>query len=147
MGYIPLTDEETRVIFAGETTHNLRTLDASPQEQVLRRLLSIVESESPPSSFVHETIGNLDIITAGGQCRLYTKTVDRIPRGNTEYHAVYLFYIDSAHDYQETELATYSTEAELMLEQATSLETIPDVERYFENNDALGEDDFRDLLS
>lgn len=80
MSWIPLTDEETRVIFAGEAASNLGSLEGSEQRQAINRLVSILENEANPSSLVHEQIGNLDIFTAGDQIRLYAKVVDEIPR-------------------------------------------------------------------
>jgi hypothetical protein len=143
---IPLSNEETRVIFAGEAASNFGALEGSEQQQVINRLVSILENDAVPSSLVHEQIGNLDIYTAGDQIRLYTKVVDQIPRGNAEYHVIYLFYIDDDHDYEQRTLATYSSAAEARAEQATSLATVPDVEAYFEERDALDADDLRDLL-
>ncbi|WP_136690058.1 hypothetical protein [Halorhabdus amylolytica] len=146
MSRVPLSDEETRVIFAGEAAANLSELDASEQEAVIQRLLNIVESEAPPSSFVYERIANLDIITVGDQGRLYTKVVDEIPRGNTEYHVIFLFFIDITHDYPYKALAEYSPSAETMAEEVTDLESVSDVDAYLEQHDALDEDDLRDLL-
>ena len=146
MSRIPLSNEETRVIFAGEAASNFGALEGSEQQQVINRLVSILENDAVPSSLVHEQIGNLDIYTAGDQIRLYTKVVDQIPRGNAEYHVIYLFYIDDDHDYEQRTLATYSSAAEARAEQATSLATVPDVEAYFEERDALDADDLRDLL-
>jgi len=94
VSYVSLSDEETRVIFAEEAAADFAALDASEQEEVITRLLNIVTSEAPPSSFIYERIANLDIITVGDQGRLYTKVVDEIPRGDTEYHVIYLFFID-----------------------------------------------------
>ena len=145
MSRIPLSNEETRVIFAGEAASNFGALEGSEQRQVINRLVSIVENEAVPSSLVHEQIGNLDIYAAGDQIRIYTKVVDQIPRGNAEYHVIYLFYIDDDHDYEQRTLATYSSAAEAKAEQATSLATVPDVEAYFEDRDALDADDLRDL--
>ena len=146
MSRVPLSDEETRIVFAGEAAAGFAALDASQQEEVITRLLNIVMSEAPPSSFVHERIANLDIITVGDQGRLYTKVVDEIPRGNTEYHVIFLFFIDPSHDYPHKALAEYSPEAEEKAETAASLETVDDVEEYLEELDALDEDDLRELL-
>jgi hypothetical protein len=144
---VPLSDEETRVIFAGEAASGFADLDPSEQEGLIRRLLSIITSEAPPSSFVHERIANLDIITVGDQMRLYTRVVDEIPRGNTEYHVIFLFYIDPRHDYAHQTLAEYSWDAESRAETVTSLDTVSDVDAYFEEHNALAEDDLRELLS
>jgi DNA-directed RNA polymerase subunit F len=142
---IPLSNEETRVIFAGEAASNFGALEGSEQQQVINRLVNILENDAVPSSLVHEQIGNLDIYTAGDQIRLYAKVVDQIPRENAEYHVIYLFYIDDDHDYEQRTLATYSSAAEAKAEQATSLATVPDVEAYLEDRDALDADDLRDL--
>ncbi|CAM2996671.1 hypothetical protein [Halobacterium salinarum] len=146
MSYVSLSDEETKVIFAGEAATDFAALDASEQEEVITRLLNIVTSEAPPSSFIYERIANLDIITVGDQCRLYTKVVDEIPRGDTEYHVIYLFFIDPYHDYPHKALAAYSPSAEAKAEEVTALEQVSDVEQYFADHDALDEDDLRDLL-
>lgn len=146
MSRVPLSDEETRVIFAGEATAGFAELDASEQQEVVNRLLSIVESEAPPSSFVYEQIANLDIITIGDQGRLYTKVVDEIPRGDTEYHVIFLFFIDPYHDYPHKALAEYSPSAEAKVDRVTALEEVSDVDQYLRNHDALDEDDLRDLL-
>lgn len=81
MNRVPLSDEETRVIFGGEAVTDFAELDVSEQEEVISRLLNIAMSEAPPSSFIYECIANLDIITVGDQGRLYTKVVDEIPAG------------------------------------------------------------------
>jgi hypothetical protein len=143
---IPVTDEDSRVIFAGEAASNLDSLEGSEQEQVLTRLCAILESDAKPSSLVYERIGLLDIFAVGSQIRLYTKVVDEIPRGDAEYHLIYLFYIDDDHEYNQTDLATYSPAAEAKLEEATSLETVRDVDAYLDKMDALDADDLRDLL-
>lgn len=146
MSYVPLSDGETRVIFAGEAVDDFATLDASQQEEVITRLLNIVTSEAPPSSFIYESIANLDILTVGDQGRLYTKVVDAIPRGDTEYHVIFLFFIDPYHDYPHKALAEYSSSAAATVEEITTLETVSDVEQYFVDHDALDETDLRDLL-
>lgn len=147
MSYIPLTNEKSRVILAGETVSNLHSLDANGQRGVLNRLLTVIDNAAPPSSFVRERIANLDIIHEGGQCRLYTKVVENIPRGNTQYHIVYVFYIDATHDYPHSALATYSTAAQARMEEATTLETVSDVEQYLAGHDALSPDDLREMLT
>ena len=146
MSEIPLTDEDSRVIFAGEAASNLDSLEGSEQEQVLTRLCAILESDAKPSSLVYERIRLLDIFAVGSQIRLYTKVVDEIPRDDAEYHLIYLFYIDDDHEYNQTDLATYSPAAEAKLEEATSLETVRDVDAYLDKMDALDADDLRDLL-
>lgn len=146
MNYVPLSDEETRVIFAEEAAVNFAGLDASEQEALITRLLNIVSSEAPPSSFIYERIGNLDILTVGDQGRLYTRVVDEIPRGNTEYHVIFLFFIDPNHDYPHKALAEYSPSAAATATEVTALEEVSDVEQYFEDHDALDGDDLRDLL-
>jgi hypothetical protein len=142
---IPLTDEETRVIFAGEAAANFGAPGGSEQRQLISRLVDILESDAVPSALVHEQIGNLDIYTAGDQMRLYCKVVHQIPRGNAEYHAIYLFYIDDDHNYPREKLATYSPQAAEKAETVTVLSTVDDVEDYLEDHDALDVDDLREL--
>ena len=146
MSRVPLSDNETRVIFAGECESNLAALEGREQRAVLNRLLSIVESPSNPRAFVHERIQNLDIITAGDQIRLYSRVVEDIPQGDSVFHVIYIFYIDDDHDYQNYELSTYSVEAQNLVEIVTALELVSDVEEYFEEMNALDADDLRDLL-
>jgi len=141
-----LGDEETRVIFAGEAAKNFGILEGSEQQQVISRLVDIAENDAVPSSLVHERIGNLDIYTAGSQMRLYTKVVDEIPRGDSQYHVIYLFYIDDDHEYEQRTLATYSPEAKEKVERITALDTVSDVESYVAEQDALDAEDLRDLL-
>ena len=146
MSRVPLSDEESRVIFAGEAASNFGALEGSEQKQVINRLVTILESETKPSSLIYERIGNLDIFTVDSQIRLYTKVVDEIPRGNAEYHVIYLFYIDDDHDYDNKTLATYSPEAKTKVKRITALQTVPDVEQYLDENDALDTAALRDLL-
>lgn len=146
MSRVPLSDNETRVIIAGECESNLAALEGREQRAVLNRLLSIVENPSNPRAFVHERIQNLDIITAGDQIRLYSRVVEDIPQGDSVFHVIYIFYIDDDHDYQNYELSTYSVEAQNLVEIVTALELVSDVEEYFEEMNALDADDLRDLL-
>jgi hypothetical protein len=143
---VPLSDEETRVIFAAEAAKALGRRDAADQKAVITRLLNIVTSSAPPSSFVYERIANLDIIVVGDQGRLYTKVVDEIPRGNTEYHVIFVFYLDLSHDYPNRALAEYSSRAEQRAEAVTALETVDDVAEYLDERNALDVEDLRDLL-
>jgi hypothetical protein len=146
MSRVPLSDEKTRIILSGESGSNLDSLDGEKQRDVLKKLLDISESDAPPDSFVYEKIQNLDIIKYGGQGRLYTKVVANIPRGDTEYHLVYVFFIDDKHDYDRSNLVTYGSEAQERVDEITSLDKVDDVESYLDEYDALGPDDFRDLF-
>ncbi|ELZ43732.1 hypothetical protein C464_16322 [Halorubrum coriense DSM 10284] len=121
-------------------------LEGSEQQAILKKILSVLQSESPPSSFVREEIQNIDIIAISSQIRLYSKVVERIPRGNAEFDILYIFYIDDDHDYEQRDLATYSHEAQAKTESLTSLETVLDVQEYFEEMNALDEGDIQDLL-
>ena len=146
MSPIPLSDEDTRVIFSDEAMDRLGRLEGSQQKQLLRRLLSILKAETPPSAHLHERIQNLDIIAAGDTIRLYTKVVENIPRGNTRYHIINVFYIDEGHDYLQRKLATYNTAAQERADRITSLVDIDDVEAYLERMNALDAADLQDLL-
>lgn len=147
MNYIPLTDEETYVIFGGETIDNLDSLDATKQRIAIERLLTIATSHAPPDEFIYERIGNIDILRAGDSIRLYTKIVPRIPRDDPEYHLIYVLFIDSEHNYNKSDLGTFSPLARVTLDRATSLETITAVEGYLDSHDAFSPDDLRTLLS
>lgn len=147
MSKIPLTDEETLIVFAGEAASNLGSLEGSEQEQIISRLLSILESDAKPSSLIYERIGLLDIYAVGDRIRLYAKVVEEIPRGDGKYHLIYLFFIDDDHEYEPADLATYSPAAEAKLQEATSLETVNDVDAYLDSMNAMGADDLRDLLT
>ncbi len=146
MSRVPLSDEETRVIFTEEVATNLAALDKTDRTAVISRLINIVTNDAPPSSFVHESVGDLDIIKTGKQGRLYTKVVDGIPGGNAEYHIVFLFYLDTTHEYRRADLAEYTTAAAQKLSEATQLETVSDVETYLRDNDALDATDLQELI-
>jgi hypothetical protein len=78
---------------------------------------------------------------------LYTTVVDEIPRGDAEYHVVFLFFIDPYHDYPDKALAEYNPRAEARVEEATALETVDDVEQFLDDLDALDESALEDLLA
>jgi len=143
---VPLSDEETKFIFSEAALAGLADLDAGGQREVLNRLRNIVTSESLPSAFVRERIANLDIIAVGDQCRLYTRVVEEIPEGNTEYHVIFLFYIDATHDYPHNKLAEYSRSAERFVDSITNFDYVTGVEEFLEYNDALGEEELLQLL-
>lgn len=146
MRAVPLSNEETRVIFAADSVSGLAELEGSKQKAVLRCLINIIESESKPGELAYEQIANLDIFTAGSMIRLYTKVVEDVPRGNEKYHLVYLFYIDDQHDYAQSDLVEYSERAQANMEIATSFETVCDVEEYFQEQNAHDADDLRAML-
>jgi len=143
---VPLSDEERLVVLAGQAGEDLRELDAGQQEQILQRLLDIVEADANPSAYVHEQIGELDIIAAGDTPRLYTKIVEDVPRGNASYHVVFVLYIDYTHDYPDTALREYSEEAASLLDETTDLESVDDLEAYLDDLGALDADALRRLL-
>jgi hypothetical protein len=145
VNYIPLTDEDTFLIFAGEAKRNLEALDRGQQDAVIDRLSTVVGSAAPPSAYVYERIGNLDIVTVGDQGRLYTRIVEDVPRGNARYHLVYLFFIDATHDYPRTALATYTEAAAAKATKATSLDTVASVDAYLDRMNALDSEDLSGL--
>ena len=146
MREVPLSNEETRVIFTGQSLSGLADLEGSKQKAVIHCLISIIESASKPRSRAHEQIANLDIFTAGSTIRLYTKVVEDVPRGNEKYHLIYLFYIDHKHEYARSDLVEYSERAQANMEIATSFETVCDVEEYFEEQNAYDADGLRAFL-
>ncbi|MDS0280371.1 hypothetical protein NDI85_21530 [Halomicroarcula sp. S1AR25-4] len=146
MSRVPLSDEETRFIFAGEARSNLGDCDPGDQRQIINRLIDIADRQSPPGQLVHEKIQNIDIFTAGDQCRIYTKTVTYVPENEPTYHIIFLLYIDDAHDYEQRVLAEYNQLSQTLLEAATSLDSVTDVEAYLEHHNALSPDDLRSFL-
>lgn len=142
MAEVPLSDETRRVIFAGEALDNYSKLDAGAQQRIDNRFHSILTAAAPPSSFVRESIGNLDIIVAGDQPRIYTSVVEHIPRGNSLYHLIFVFYIDYTHDYPDRALGKYDVAAAQRTAEATALADVADVEAYLQAQDAMGPDAF-----
>lgn len=65
MGYVPLSDDETRVVFTDESARNVASLDAGEQKQVLRKLITIAGHDAPPSRLRYEHIANLDVYAVG----------------------------------------------------------------------------------
>jgi len=144
---VPLSDEETYVIFTEKSLAGLQSLDGSKQQQVLQKLLAITESASPPSQLVYEQIGSIDIFAAGGQMRLYTKIVDNIPEDNSTYHFVYVIYIDDTHEYNQADLVEYDPIAVSLAEAAVSLGSVESVDEYLSDKPAFDSDDLSDMLS
>lgn len=89
MAAIPLSDEETVLIFAGEALSNYEGLDAGAQRTVIECLQQVMGAETPPTAQRYERIANLDIIRCGDQPRLYTKMVENIPEENVTYHVIF----------------------------------------------------------
>lgn len=147
MAYIPLGgSEETHIIFEGSFPHHLKTLSASEQRELLTKLKNIADGDAPPDNYVYEQIGNLDIIRFSGAGRLYTKVITHIPEGDTQYHVVYVLYVDENHEYNQGELGKYSHQAQQKLDQITDLESVGDVESYLVKHNSLTAADLADLL-
>jgi len=144
---VPLSDEETKVIVTDPALKVFQQLGRGEQREIINRLLNIVESSALPSSFVREQIANLDIIAVGDQCRLYTRLVEQIPEGNVEYHVIFLFYIDTSHDYPRDKLGKYSQSAEQFSDQLTDFNRVNKVEEYLEHHGALSANELEHLLS
>jgi hypothetical protein len=144
---IPLSDEETVLIFAGEALSNYEGLDAGAQRTVIECLQQVMGAETPPTAQRYERIANLDIIRCGDQPRLYTKMVENIPEENVTYHVIFLFYIDYFHDYPHKAKAEYSRKAKQQAENLRSIAYLEDVEEYLEQNDAMTKADLDELLS
>lgn len=147
MAYIPLGgSEETRIIFEGGFPEHLASLGASEQLNLLTKLRNMASEDAPPDQYVYERIGNLDIIKFSESGRIYSKVVTYIPEGNTEYHVIYVLYVDEDHEYDRGELGKYSHLAQRKLDAITDLEIVEDVERYLEEHNALTAADMDDLL-
>ena len=147
VAHIPLGgSEETHIVFHEGIGSHLGELSANEQRDLLKTLRNVADSDAPPDNFVDEKIGNLDIIRFSKGGRIYSKIVTSIPQGNTEYHVIFVFYIDEDHDYNRGDLATYSQGAQQRMEQAISLSTVDDVALYLEEQDSLTAEDLTDLL-
>ncbi len=147
MAHIPLGgSEETHVIFDGGFPDHLASLSASEQWDLLTKLRNIAKETAPPDGYVYEQIGNLDIIKFSGAGRAYTKVVTFIPEGNTNYHIIYVLYVDEDHEYDQGELGKFSQQAQQKLEIITDLDSVEDVEAYLEAHNSLTADDLDDLL-
>lgn len=142
-----LSDEETVVIFAKEARANLDDLDATKQRSVLSRLEDIADSSVPPSGFRRERIANLDVLAAGDTNRLYTKIVENVPQNHIRYHIVNVFYVDSEHEYDRGDLATYSHRAQRVVERIREFEHVDAVDEYLRAEHALSATDLADLLT
>lgn len=95
MSRVPLGGkEETHVIFDGEIPTHLTELDGTDQRDVLKKLLDIAGSSAPPDAFVYEQIKNIDVLKFSEDGRIYSKVITGIPQGNTQYHVVYVLYVD-----------------------------------------------------
>lgn len=146
VAYVPLSDDETRVVLSEESVDNLRELGADRQKQVLRKLIDIADHEVPPSELRYERISNLDIYAAGSDCRFYAKAVDSLPPDDADYHLLFVFYVDQNHEYDNRDLYEYSERAEKRVDEGSRLTTVDEVETLFERVNALTVDDLRSLL-
>jgi hypothetical protein len=146
VAYIPLSDDETRVILSEESVSNLGSLGADRQEQILRKLIDIADHEAPPSELRYEQISSLDIYAVGSDCRLYAKAVDSLPPDGADYHLLFVFYIDETHEYDNTLLHEYNERAKRRVDELSNLTTVEEVETLFDRVNALSADDLCDLL-
>lgn len=147
MAYIPFGgSEETHIIFEGGFPDHLANLSASEQRDLLTKIRNIAKEDTPPDGYVYEQIGNLDIIKFSEAGRAYTKIVTFIPEGNTQYHIMYVLYIDKDHEYDQGKLGKFSQQAQTKLESITDLESVENVEAYLEKHNSLTAEDLDDLL-
>lgn len=146
MSRIPISDEETRVIFAENALSELSNCQPDIQKIILKRLLNIADNVSPPDQFVYKQIANVDIIRAGDETRLYSKVVTNIPEGNSTYHIIYVLHIDPHHEYDRADLATFSGQAQTELQRITNFENVSSVEEYLAEYNALSVPDLKEML-
>lgn len=147
MAHIPLNDgEEIHFIFNEDIEAHLSGLSATEQRDLLKKLYDIVSSSAPPDTFIHERIGNLDIVKFSKTGRIYCKIIPSIPEGDNEYHIVFVFYVDEDHDYDQGDLATYSRGAQQRMRQVTSLAKVSDVAQYLEDRNSITAEDLASLL-
>jgi hypothetical protein len=146
VAYIPLSDDETRLVLSEESVSNLGSLGSDRQRQVLKKLIDVADHEAPPSELRYEQIADLDIYAVGSDCRLYAKAVDSLPPDDADYQLLFVFYIDESHEYDNATLHEYNERAKQRVDEVSTLTTVDEVETLFERVNALTVDDLRDLL-
>lgn len=146
MAYVPLSDDETRVVLSKESVSRLRSLGRDRQQQVLGKLIEVADHEVPPSELRYERIANLDIYAAGSDCRIYAKAIDSLPPDDADESLLFVFYVDESHEYDNTDLHEYNERAQVRVTEAAALSTVEEAEELFDRLDALTVDDLRDLL-
>lgn len=148
MNAIPLSDEENYAILAETFTESLGDLDKEEQRQVLKRVHTLLESESPRYYIYEQPKGTdrLHIIRAGDQLRIYCRLVMGIPRGGKLYNILYLFYIDK-HYYRDSDLRRFDERAQERLNEATSISGAEEAGEYLDRQDAMDAEDVVELLN
>lgn len=147
MSPIPLGgSEETHVVFDGAFPSHLENLSAAEQRALLTRLRTIAESDAPPDQFIYERIGTIDVLTFSEKGRIYSKVVTFVPEDDTEYHIVYVLYVDEDHEYARSDLAEFSRAAQVKLERITEFSTVDSVSQYLERHDSMTAGELAELL-
>lgn len=141
MDAIELSDDESVAIFTDRSLSAIRDLDRTDKEQVLKRLIAMLESPAP-SRFIEKRFAGceeLEQLRAGDYLRVYCRLVRNAPG----YNILFVFGI-TAHKYRN--LARYDEQAQRRIREVTRQTSDEDVNTYVEENDALAAADLRGIL-
>jgi hypothetical protein len=138
---IPLTDEETAVIFPEEVKEQLSAIDGSKQQDVLGELLDVVGADVPPDAKAYEKIENVTIYRAGGKTRIYSAVVTNVPAENPEYHVVFVLHLDPTHEYDDNDLVAVDETAQRRIDEVGSFRSVERMDEFLEAKNVLWEDD------
>lgn len=144
---VSISDEENRVILAEKFGSGMGNLGSQEQRHVLNRLCTLLDSSSP-QHFIYETVegcDELEVIRAGEYLRIYVRLVMGIPDGNKRYNILFVFFVDK-HKYRSATLHHLDEAAEQRLEEITGLSSVPDVEDYLTEHNALAHEDVQERL-
>jgi hypothetical protein len=144
---VPLNSEKTVAIFADRFTKSLAGLDSTEQERVLKKILRVLESDTPSREVYKIPTGcdTLEIFREGNILRIYGKLILGLPKGNKRYNILHLFYVDK-HKYRQSDLVRFDEHAKKALKKATKISSLQRIEKYVQANKALDADDVQQLL-
>lgn len=143
MSRVPLSGDDTAVIFSDAFSGALDGLGHSDVCRVWSRLVTVVENPAPPSHFVYERVTGaetLEVIRVGDDLRIYTKIIEDVPG----YNILNVFFVHQ-HDYGGWQL--YDEAAQQRVMELRALETPAEVVDFIEERSGLSEEDIREIYS
>lgn len=144
---VPLSDEENYAIFPDTFGDSLRLLDADDQVQVLKRLLTMLESDAP-QRYIYETVTGceeLQVIRAGDYLRILCRLVMGVPHEDKMYNVLFVFFVDD-HKYRNAVLQRLDDVAATRLRILTDFSTVDDVDDYLDEHNAKQAEFLREQL-
>jgi len=144
---VELSDEENYAILAEQFGEGMSTLGASDQRRVVKRLHTVLDSDSP-QYYVYETVEGceeLEVIREGDSLRIYCRLVMGIPQNDAHYNVLFVFYVDK-HGYEPGTLSNLDAAATEWLEEITDFHSVANVDAYLEEHDAKTAAFFADRL-